>query len=245
MCRWQIGDRRERGKNAEMENRNQHMRKTGAMRGVAAEPAQQQHDVALRHASAPAAAASAGKQRRARKRIKKPENPLKKEPKCCAASAALEMAKSLRIALWCRVSTCVCVCVCASVELRVCVCVCVFVWGMQKEDEQNTELKWQTYFHLPTQPEGRENSLEKAAQKAKAKLQIYNIRLHRWGEQRGEWQRGGREVAEVALDLNCLLMFSVLPCGWEGRQDLSTHHMPCQFQPELPVEVVFQVEVGE
>lgn len=54
--------------NAKMENRNQHMQKqrqhtkTGAMRGVAAEPAQQH--VALRHASAPAAA---GKQRHVKK----------------------------------------------------------------------------------------------------------------------------------------------------------------------------------
>lgn len=59
-----------------------------------------QLDVALRHASAPTAA---GKQRRARKSIKKSQKiHSKKEPKCCAASAAaaaLEMAKSLRIAL--------------------------------------------------------------------------------------------------------------------------------------------------
>lgn len=54
------------GENAEMENRNQHMQhaKSGAMRGVAAQPAQQQH-VALRHASAP------GKQKRAKDKKQK------------------------------------------------------------------------------------------------------------------------------------------------------------------------------
>lgn len=83
--------------NAEMENRNQHMQhaKSGAMRGVAAQPAQQQQHVALRHASAP------GKQKRVKNK-KKNKNPLKKEAKRSAlhdvaSTAALEMAKSLRI----------------------------------------------------------------------------------------------------------------------------------------------------
>lgn len=76
MCRWQIEEKeRERGKNAEMENRNQHMRKTGAMRGVAAEPAPRGFKARL-------STCSSGKTKACEKELKKkPENPLKKGAK--------------------------------------------------------------------------------------------------------------------------------------------------------------------
>lgn len=65
-----------------------------------------------------------------------------------------------------------------------------------------------------------------------------------------EGAEGGREVAEVALDLNCLLMFSVLPC-WAGKAGKiylrttcpASSSQSCPFR--VAVEVVFQVEEGE
>lgn len=76
-----------------MENRNQHMQhaKSGAMRGVAAQPALQQH-VTLRHASAP------GKQKRVKDKKQK-STQKRSQAKCTAWRRHLKWQKAFELCI--------------------------------------------------------------------------------------------------------------------------------------------------
>lgn len=57
---------------------------------------------------------------------------------------------------------------------------------MQKDEQRTREVANIFSFKATPPADGGENSLEKAAEKAKAKLQIYNIRRRARGRRRGE-----------------------------------------------------------